>query len=368
MEDIRIKNLLNKLKEGTCTPSERDELLQWLSQFNEDQTEVQPEVIEQIGQEVRQELLKLKGNSTAPILWTILSTVAAFTLIAFITFFYFKSSTAPVKSVGVKDILPGSNRATITLANGKIINLSSAKKGVVINSTGLTYTDGTTISNSAINDIAGHATITTPKGGEYQIVLSDGTEVWLNAATILQYPVSFKSQGTRAVKLLSGEAYFQVAKDRQKPFVVTSARQKVLVLGTHFNINLYNAGAIKTTLVEGSVKVYDNDHSLNSAKILVPGQQAVNDGKVIVVNTVDTDIELAWKDGKIQFEEVELKTVMEMLTRWYNIEVEYQYYPSKARFSGSIARSKEISEILELLQATGDAHFKIDGRRILIMK
>lgn len=367
MEDIRLKDLLKKHKEGICSPSEREELLQWLNTYNEDQTEIEPEVIDRLGQEVRLELFKLKAKSPDFSLWSILSTVATLTLIAFITFFYFKPATAPLKSASVQDILPGTNRATITLANGKIINLSSTKTGVAIHSTGLTYTDGTPILKSATSDAAGLATITTPKGGEYHIILSDGTEVWLNAASTLKYPITFSAFGYRAVELKGGEAYFQVAKDRNRPFVVTSAGQQVLVLGTHFNINTYNIEAIKTTLTEGAVRVSGKD-AAKDTRTLVPGQQAVNNGKSIKVNTVDTDIELAWKKGKIQFARADLITVMGMISRWYDVEVSYQYYPADGKFTGSVSRSTSISEVLDLLESTGEASFKIEGRRVLIMK
>lgn len=367
MEDIRLENLLNKYKEGTCSTSERDELLQWLSHYNEDQTEIQPEAIEQLGQEIRQELLKLKGNSTDFKLWEILSAVATFTLIAFTTFFYFKPSTAPVKSVNVTDILPGGNRATLTLANGKTINLDTAKSGIKISNAGIYYDDGTVIINNTSDNANQLATINTPKGGEYHIILSDGTKVWLNAASTLQYPAVFRERIARNVKLICGEAYFEVFKDKKRPFVVSTGQQDVLVLGTHFNINAYKVDSIRTTLLEGSVKVISKSN-LQKPTLLKPGEQATYSIENVMVKTVDLDLETAWKNGNTEFQDADLKTIMTMLERWYNIEVTYQGSPITTRFTGSVSRSRNISEVLKFLESTGNIHFKIEGRKVLIMR
>ncbi len=167
--------------------------------------------------------------------------------------------------------------------------------------------------------------------------------------------------------MVAGEAYFSVSKDKAHPFIVTTKGQDVTVLGTEFNINAYSAETtIKTTLIEGSVKVNAKAHKLE--KTLRPGQQANYSSSDIIIKAADLDLETAWKRGKTEFEDADLKTVMTMLERWYDIETVYQTNNTESRFTGTVSRSKNISAVLKLLESTGEVHFKIEGRKVIVMK
>ena len=236
--------------------------------------------------------------------------------------------------------------------------------------------------NLADNDITN--TINTPRGGQYKINLPDGTKVWLNAASSLTYPSQFTAKERRVE--LSGEAYFEVAsqvltnsKGNSKiPFIVKTQNQEVEVIGTHFNVKAYNDdNDSETTLLEGKVKVvgYSNGVKSNEEKILNVGQSAIwNNGK-IVIEAVNTEKAIAWKDGKFAFSGENIKDLMSNISRWYNVEVAYDGDVSEVNFEGSISRYETISEVLRKLELTGTVHFKIvpienelgQERRIIVM-
>ncbi|TDQ78115.1 FecR family protein [Sphingobacterium yanglingense] len=256
-------------------------------------------------------------------------------------------------------ISPGGNKATITLANGEQIVLSENQNGIVIDDEQLTYNDGTVLGVPQGSSATLTQTITTPKGGTYQITLSDGTKVWLNAATSLTYSAHMGTSKKRLVKL-DGEAYFEVAKDIKKPFVVESKNQTVEVLGTHFNINSYSEESIsRTTLLEGSVKVNNT--------LLEPNQQVVLHGNKTQILNVDAERMIAWKNGKFIFKSESLESIMLKISRWYDVEVIYKGDFSDKVFTGSISRYDDISEILDKISFTKAAKFKIEGRRIIVM-
>lgn len=270
-----------------------------------------------------------------------------------------------------KFILPGSDRATLTLSNGAVIILDSAKKGILAregnvpiykSSSGrLVYRDIPT--GSTLAGPVAYNSISTPRGGQYQLVLPDGTQVWLNAASSLRYPAQFAGL-TREVTL-TGEAYFEVAKDRLHPFRVLTSRQQVEVLGTHFNINDYDdEPSVKTTLAEGSVKIISGGNTL----MLRPDEQAVvnnNSTGIISVSKVDVERVVAWKNGNFEFENAEIPVIMRQVSRWYDVEVAYGARLSQKRFTGSISRNISLKDLLTMLGYTG-LNFKVTGMKILI--
>jgi transmembrane sensor len=269
----------------------------------------------------------------------------------------------------VQDVAPGGNKAFLTLANGTKLSLTDATDGELAKQAGISIVkteDGQLVYNVSNTSKEGNATplfntIETPRGGQYQINLPDGSRIWLNAASSLRYPVVF--MGNERKVELKGEAYFEIAENKASPFRVVSNNQVVEVLGTHFNINSYpEEGSVKTTLVEGSVKI----RSGNNSAMLRPGQQSQVDHS-IHVKQADIYETVAWKNGKTQFSNADIKTIMRMLSRWYDVEVEYQGEMIGTGFGGSVSRSKNISEILKLLELTGDVHFKIEGRRVTVM-
>lgn len=273
-----------------------------------------------------------------------------------------------------KDILPGTNKAILTLAGGRTITLKSEKNGIVVNGNKFMYNDGTTAGASDQAVSSQNATLATPAGGQYQITLSDGTKVWLNAESKLRYPVEFNG-GSRTVEL-DGEGYFEVAGDSRHPFIVQSAGQRIEVLGTHFNVNAYrDENEVKTTLVEGKVRVSNNsDSGAENPVILYPGQQArsISGENRIYVNQVSIEETMDWKDGLFLFNNESLKSIMSRLSHWYNLEVIYEGNVDNIRFTGTHHRSKGLNNLLKNIEQIGKARFRTeDGtngkeRRIIV--
>jgi len=270
-------------------------------------------------------------------------------------------------------ILPGSNKAFLTMANGKVIFLSNATNGILAKTNSgkvLKIRNGQIVYNTVDADKANEVqhisynTLTTPKGGEYEAILPDGTKVWLNAASSLSFPVAFTGHD-RQIKL-TGEAYFEVAKNKNKPFYVNINDVQIRVLGTHFNIEAYNEDEeIKATLLEGAVQVTKNEaHS-----ILAPGQQAVinKNSNNIVVSAADIDDAMAWKNGYFIFDHDNIQGIMKKVSRWYDVDVTYQGGFADLKFGGTFYRSKNIEELLQHLESVGNIHFTIKGRRIIVM-
>ncbi|MEO3404749.1 FecR domain-containing protein [Mucilaginibacter sp. CAU 1740] len=275
----------------------------------------------------------------------------------------------------VKDLLPGTNKATLTLADGSTLVLDSNQHGKIANQQNVVIKadeDGKLVYEASRSEdltkpnapalSLSMNVLTTPRGGQYQLVLPDGTKVWLNAASSLKYPAAFAGNERRVE--LNGEAYFEVSKDPSKPFFVKTANQTVAVLGTHFNINSYaDESATKTTLLEGSVKVTGNNGQ--SVKIK-PGEQAINYANAISIKeNVDTDEAIAWKNGKFMFKNTDLQTIMRQLSRWYDVDVEYQGKVEQRHYMGRISRNVPVSQIFEILKTSG-LNFTINGRKIIV--
>jgi transmembrane sensor len=287
--------------------------------------------------------------------------------------------TPALAQTPASDILPGTNRAVLTVDN-KEINLSSNKTGIAVGET-ISYTDG-----EKLSDAGKMLTLTTPKGGQYQVTLPDGTRAWLNASSSITFPITFAA-GERHVTI-TGEIYFEVTKNKQKPFVVdVDGKSRVQVLGTSFNINSYgDDGNIKTTLLEGSVKVIRGDTTAvavssdrqakssetagnySQSVILKPGQQAVlkNTTGIFVVNSPDIEQTLAWKNGIFDFTGADLQSVMKQLERWYDIKVQYSGAVPKITFDGKMYRNVNFSGVLEMLN-TMDVKFRMEGKTLIVL-
>lgn len=279
-----------------------------------------------------------------------------------------KNSQIAENKISNNHLLPGGNKATLTLADGKTITLDDAQNGQIANegSTNIVKLQSGSVAyqkSSNVNAIATINTLATPRGGQYQIELPDGTKVWLNASSSLKYPTFFS--GNSRVVELNGEAYFEVAKNKDMPFRVKMSAMDVNVLGTHFNVSAYNdESTIKTTLLEGSVKVTTS----NSAKQIIPGEQAVltANGKLSVLDA-DTDEAIAWKNGYFQFTSVDIHTVVKQISRWYDVEINYDKTISE-HFTGTIPRSVEANEIFKMLKSTGTIKVDIKNKQVLITK
>lgn len=267
------------------------------------------------------------------------------------------------------DVLPGGNKAFLTLADGSRISLNDAKVGELTwqgNSVVHKTTDGElSYDKVGTNDpaVVGSNSIETPRGGEYQVTLTDGTRVWLNAASKLVFPTAFSGKERRVE--LTGEAYFEVAQNKAMPFKVTSGDQTIEVLGTHFNINAYpDEAVIRTTLVEGSVRVSDE----SSTGLLKPGEQSVvKKGEAIRILAVNTSDVVAWKNGLFVFANDNVEGVMRKISRWYDIDVHYTGSITREGFVGSVSKFENLSEVLSALELTGLVHFRIEERRVTVM-
>jgi len=317
-------------------------------------------------------------------------TVAAasiiFVLLATGAYFWFNKQQPVVAKTEERfknDVAPGGNKAILTLGDGSTIILDSAQNGKIseqgttsvskINNSLLAYNANINSSKTVLYNI-----VSTPAGGQYQVVLPDGSKVWLNAVSSLRFPTAFTGK-ERTVEL-TGEAYFEIAKDKNKPFNVMVNGMQVEVLGTHFNVMAYNdENAIKTTLLEGAVKVMTQPLSPKGGQekggyeILKPGQQAqVNnspsgDGGIQVIDDADMEEAVAWKNGFFQFRKTDLKTILRQAQRWYDVDVVYEADIPQGFFA-NIPRDMPISKLLNLLELTDYVHFKIEGRKITVTK
>jgi len=397
--EFRISELIARHMQGSLSAKEQAELDMWLNSsadrrkfFNEFQDEeVLNEKIKTFYAidkaelwDMTREKIKTSGADykigTKKQLWYKITAAAAIIMVLSLGLYFYKNkpdhSLKSSISLTKQDIAPGTSSATLTLANGKKIILSDAANGelakeadIVISKTA----DGRVVYkvNSASQTQTGQFnTLSTAKGETYKMQLPDGTSIWLNAATTIKYPASFSAMKFRKIEL-EGEAYFEVAKDKTKPFIVSTrpgsngAGQEIKVLGTHFNISAYaDERSYITTLLEGSIKITNSGTA--ESKILKPGEQAVLNQQIQVSNA-NTEAAMAWKNDVFYFADEPIQDVMRILSRWYNVDVVYKQPIPKIGFWGQISRNKKLSEVLEVLEVTNGVHFKIEGRRVIVM-
>ena len=376
--------LYEKYKQGLCTPEEQKLLMDYADEINLSGTPWDESILgdqEKIKAEIYGKLQKqLSPRGKVKVLWITRWAAAAILLLS-LSFGVYTLVSHPKKApvlvknsrVNIKnDILPGGNKAILRLANGSVIVLNNVKNGIIarqgnvnIQKTGngqLIYAVNDHNANNSPDNIN---TVSTPRGGQYELILPDGSKVWLNAASSLSFPTEFTG-AERNVKL-TGEAYFEVAKNKSKPFKISVNNMKVEVLGTHFNIMAYDDEAnIKTTLMEGAVKIADGA----SQTLLKPGQQAVLNkiNNHINVNYVNTGDAIAWKNGHFVFNHEDIQEVMRKVSRWYDVDIEYGSEIPDDHFEGSINRSVNVSKVIDMLELTGQVHFKIQGRRITVTR
>lgn len=319
-----------------------------------------------------QETIASKGNNAKPVRvkltqWWRFAAAAVILITLSIGALYY-SSRKPAYDNLANDVAPGGNKAVLTLANGEKIILNDAKKGELAAQSGVMVTklvDGEIVyaakPGEAVTTSAN--SIATPRGGQYQVVLPDGTKVLLNAASVLTFPVSFAAAKERRVEL-KGEAYFEVAK-MKIPFIVSTNKEEIKVLGTHFNVSNYADESVsKTTLIEGSVLI----NALGTSKILTPGQQALVGNGGLTVAEANIEEVMAWKNGYFMFESEDIESVMRKVSRWYDVEVVFEGNVPKDKFGGTVSRFSNISKVLKILQLTNKVHFKIEERRVIVTK
>jgi len=369
MSTQRIAYLLRQYLDQRITKEELAELTSLLEDGStEESMQLAMEGIVWAEMEERDEAVAVRSRGRVHVLWRAGLAAAAVLLLAVGGLWLIHpggKERTPI-AVAAHDAAPGGNKALLTLGDGSTVRLDEAKAGLVgkqgnmqvikSNDAQLRYEPAGGAATTQYNILE------TPRGGQYKLVLADGTKVWLNAATVLRYPSSFT--GTDRVVELNGEAYFEVAADAAKPFrVEVKGGEQVEVLGTHFNIMSYGDEPVaKTTLLEGSVRVRKG-----AGKVLIrPGDQARlgADGSLKVVKA-NVEEAVAWKNGLFQFEEADMEQVMRQLSRWYDLEIVYTHGVPKDRFQGEMYRDVNVSKILKILEASG-IHFTIEGKRLLV--
>jgi ferric-dicitrate binding protein FerR (iron transport regulator) len=379
-----IELLAYKYESDKLTDQERDEYDQWLSTQANGEFEhtgakepwvVKRRVLRRVLEGIREKGLPMMKDAS----WfSIAASVILISTIGLYLYMHKQGDSVTVKATSQQkiDIAPGSDKAVLTLADGRTINLTDAGNGDIAALQGVKisktkegqlvyHITGRNGGGSQAESMSNTNTIATPAGGQYQVILPDGSQVFLNAASSLTYPVQF-SKSERRVEL-SGEAYFEIALSKNQPFKVISGKQEVEVLGTRFNINCYaDESAMATTLEEGSVRVTINKQS----RTIIPGQQTLmmSDGQM-KVKEADLESALAWKNGRIYFNQADIPTIMRQVARWYDVKIRYEGVVTGDSFTGGVSRSSSLESLLKILRLN-KINFKLEekeGVRTLVV-
>ena len=381
----RFNKLIDKYLSGNATPEEENFIEKYYDYFEYDANTTHS-LSEDENDLIKRRMLKnlrknMENPGQAPVIplqnkmnfrWV----AAAVVFVIFSSTIFFllngkKSSSTEENIVNIpvkQDVAPGGKRAMITLGDGSQIILDSSENGTISqqgNTRVIKLSNGEIVYKSKHDNNSSEVlinTLTTPIGGQYQLTLADGTKVWMNSASSISYPTAFVGS-ERKVKI-TGEIYFEVAKNVKQPFhVVINDHTNISVLGTHFNINAYaDRGVTMVTLLEGSVSIKNN----NENQMLRPGQQAETSDVIKIVNDVDLDLVMAWKNGYFSFDNTRLQMVMKQLTRWYDVEVIYEGKVPDMKFWGSINMNSTLSQVLKILEESG-VYCKIENKKIIVL-
>jgi ferric-dicitrate binding protein FerR (iron transport regulator) len=370
----RITYLLQRYTDKTCTKEELEELFAVIAAAENDET---------LHQFMEAEFHRFNGEESFPQIdtesvyagivkkeprriFTLPRVAAAAAIIIGLTTLWFtqeNKSTIPQITAEEKPILPGSNKATLTLADGSTVTLDSAGNQVISRGdTKISQQNGQLLYSSAGKAAEGYNKLSTPRGGQFRVVLPDGTKVWLNSASSLRYPTAFT--GKERIVELEGQGYFEVAQNAERPFKVKANQMEVQVLGTHFDIMAYaDENTVNTTLLEGAVQVKEG----NTARLLKPGQQAVLKEHAFSVQEADVKRVTAWKNGLFVFNDMALPAILREVARWYDVEIVYETTPGTELYGGGIARKLNLENVLTLLEGSGFNHFRIEGRKVIVL-
>ena len=371
-----LNSLIDKVNQGIATEEELMAYNAYLNQLTGADKDLNYHELES-ADNLKEELLKRIENRIGFTkdrklgVWYHIAAAASVLVFLSIGSYYsfHKQAVQQTTQTKKQDLAPGGNKAILTLANGQQIFLNDANNGTIANQSNIsiTKTKGGRVvynSNQSTAKEVIYNTITTPRGGETSVRLADGTIAYLDAASSIHYPVSF--MGNERKVEITGQVYFEVVHNATKPFSVTVKGESIDDIGTHFNINAYDdEPAVKTTLLEGSVKVGKG----NSVVLLKPGQAAVlriNANK-IEVEKANIEKTMAWKNGELVFDGDNIVSIMREISRWYNADIVYQTSTEHKIFVGSVSRFVNVSDVLKTLELTGTVHFKIEGRRIIVM-
>lgn len=371
MPEYNINDLLKKYNKGTLLPEEKDFLDTWYAGWMPEPQKISELELEQAKARVWAAVAP-RAHFIRP--WHWFSAAAAVFLIALLWTLGVHSGTEQRQMLTQRiltDFKPGKNKAVLTLANGEEVTLEGNQSGSIARQGGTLISQAT--AGKLVYGKSGTGksakllmnSITTPRGGEYQLVLSDGTKVWLNAASSISFPVAFT--GDQRTVTLTGEAYFEVAHDKSRPFIVSTAGQQIAVLGTHFNVSAYpDDDFTSTSLISGLVRV--KNLSSGNVQLIQPGQGATTTAHDthIDVHAINADEVISWKNGYFQFDNQSIYSIMKIMGRWYNVDVEYANVKNAERFGGTFSRGKNLSESLANLEKLGDIHFKLTAKKIIV--
>ena len=388
MDKKDFEKLLDKYIAGEASLEEEQRLLNFYGSFQKKPKTVKAtdELGENIFGKIQENISSVDEDRYNPSFYYLKSiSIAAIILLFISTGLYFYSNrviSEPEQFTEIdvrNDILPGYNKAILTLADGSKISLDDAANGLLASqgNIAITKTDNGQIvyeknnvdKSKFISHRSAINTIQTPKGGKYQIRLPDGSKVWLNSASTLIYPTTFA--GNERKVQLKGEAYFEIAPNKNVPFRVESDNQIVEVLGTHFNINSYDdEDYVKTTLLEGSVKVIlsSNPNEISKTKLLKPGEQSLTKSSQsgIRIENADTEKAVAWKNGYFKFRNTPIKEIMREIERWYDVELIYEGKIPSDEFTGFISNDVKISAVLKIMEESGGVKFSVKGKKLKV--
>jgi len=308
--------------------------------------------------------VKRRELSRSSKLWSAwLKVAAVLLLMASATIYYIDQyQTASKSPLTVASVKPGSNRAVLTSSNGTVYKLNGEKEEIIFDDNAIHYKDGGLIAQESGKEML---TLSTPRGGHYRVTLSDGTKVWLNAASSISYPNDFNTKERKVT--LSGEAYFEVAHNAAKPFIVVTKTQSIKVLGTSFNVNAYvDENQTVTTLTTGSVQLKDAKGAISTT--LKPGQQATFDNNIFDVAEVDVSVYDAWREGYFRFKATSLIDAMRQIDRWYDLNIDYTDMPKDVYIHASINRNRSLTSVMNALEKVTNLKFEINGRSVKLMK
>jgi transmembrane sensor len=402
MNETKATDLLKRYRSGDCSDVEKQLVDVWYNELintgeleweEGEQESIQAANENRLLQNIAEDVIPYapvhRMQTAAKVWWAAAAMLVLLTGAAYYLHTKQQAALFAKKEETLKnDVEPGSNKAVLTLSNGTTIVLDDASNGVVAeqgNTKVLKPEDGQllyTLDGNSENEPLSYNTLATPRSGQYQLVLPDGSKVWLNSESSIHYPIAFTGSERRVQ--ITGEAYFEVAKrqlitGKKMPFIVEKGDMQVEVLGTHFNVNAYSdERAIKTTLLEGKVRVVKRSGAAQQlSAILTPGEQAViadgpgkanrSDNNRIKVNKADVDDVVAWKNGLFHFENADIKTVMRQIARWYDVDVVYEGTAVKNDpLFIEISRNTRLSDVLKVLQESGSAKFAIHGKKITV--
>jgi len=377
-EQQHAKDILRRYVNDQCTEEERIWVEEWYRKHYDTEFKIDSKLAEEHLADVWQ---LLDSEVQRKKIWTlrkIAVAAASVILLVGIGFLVNKSTKSSTDHISHSSqeapIQAGRDQALLTLADGRTIHLDSIAVGDHLSENGITIAkmdDGTL--TYAIKEVLGHTTeqiyntISTPRGGQYKVVLPDNSIVWLNAASSLRFPIAFTGN-TREVELV-GEGYFEVAHHKQKPFIVTSTDQQTIVKGTKFNITSYPDDVKKTTtLLEGSVLVKKTSDMGHDDLLLQPNEQVVLQHNRFTKSHVNAADAISWKNGKFVFNDTPLKNIMQQLARWYDVEIVYLESTEGITFTGSISRFDDIQDVLRKISLTESVQFQTKERRIMVRR